>query len=120
MAQARITDFCGRFSDVVSSSTQKLRRAFHPKVAQILWNGQTHFARKNSAEIKRTAAHFLSDHFQRRRISEIARQKFLRPFHPFARDALLSHTKKFRIFGREKKMGHELQSLALIPENLRR
>src|SRR6266496_361858 len=55
MTQARVADFRGRFGDIVTPRTQKFGRAFHPQVAQILRNGQTDFAGKNPAEIKRTA-----------------------------------------------------------------
>src|SRR5438094_5800847 len=64
MTQARVADFCRGFSDVVTSGAQQLGRAFHPHVAQILRNGETDFARKNPAQIKRAAAHLLSQHFQ--------------------------------------------------------
>src|SRR5262249_40233504 len=119
MTQARITDFGRSFSDIVTSRAQKLGCAFHSKIAQILRNSQTDFARKNPAQIERTAAHFLPNYFQRRWIGEVAREKLLRAFHAFARDAFLPHTEKFRIFWCEEKMRHELQCLALIPEDLR-
>src|SRR5947199_10039668 len=55
MAQTRIPDFGGRFSDVVTTRAQQLGRAFHPQSAQIFCNRETNFARKDSPEFKRTA-----------------------------------------------------------------
>src|SRR5262245_5440454 len=119
MTQARVTHFCRSFSDVVASGAQQLRRAFHSYVAKILWNGETDFARKNPAQIKRAAAHFLSQHFQRRRVREIALQNLPHTFDSLARQAFLTHAEKFGVFWREKKLRHELQCLALIPKDLR-
>src|SRR5690348_3405202 len=72
MAQARISDFCRRFGDVVATSAQEFGRAFHSEVPQILRNSESNFARKNPTQIKRTAAHFLANDLQRWRIREIA------------------------------------------------
>src|SRR6266508_5531942 len=118
MTEPRVSDFRRGFGHVVASGAQQLGRAFHPHIAQILRNGKAHFARKDSAEIKRTAAHFLPQHFQRRRIRQIACEQFFGPLHAFSRDAFLPHAEKFRILGREKKMLHEFERLALIPKNL--
>ena len=51
---------------------------------------------------------------------QIAREQFLRPLHAIARDPLLPHAKQLGILRREKKMRHELERLALVPQALRR
>src|SRR5204863_6996089 len=109
MAQTQISDFCSGFSDIVSSRAQQLRRAFHPQLAQILRNGQTDFAGKNPAQIKRTAADFLADCFQRRWICKVTSQDLLDALDPLARDAFLPHAEKLRIFRSEKKMRHKFE-----------
>src|SRR6266480_3145522 len=106
MTEARISNFCGSFGNVVAAGAQQLSRAFHPQIAQILRDGETDLTRKNPAQIKWTAADFLSEHLQHRRIGQIARQYFLRTLDTLARDALLPHTEKFRVLGHKKKMGH--------------
>ena len=88
-------------------------------VAQILRNRQANFARENAAQIKWAASHFLPEHFQRRRIGQIARQQLFRALDPFARDPFLAHAEKLRVLRQKKKMRHELERFALIPENLR-
>src|SRR6266700_2761122 len=49
VTQAGVSDFSGGLSDIVASRAQQLGCAFHSQVAQILRNGETHFARKNPA-----------------------------------------------------------------------
>src|SRR5438105_1141388 len=49
MAQTGVADFDCRFGHIKSAAAQKLGRAFHPNIAEILRNGQTYFARKNPA-----------------------------------------------------------------------
>src|SRR5207247_34648 len=75
---------------------------------------------KNTAEIKRAATDFLPKHFEHWRIRQIMAQQFLSSLDPFTRHPLLPHTEKFRVFGRKKKMCHQLERFALIPEDLRR
>src|SRR2546430_5892584 len=84
MAQARVTDFGGGLGDVIASASQKFGGALHPKLSQILRNGQANFARKTSAQIKRATADFAAEHFQSRRLSQIAREQFLRSLHAIA------------------------------------
>src|SRR5260370_37915011 len=47
-------------------------------------------------------------------------QQFLSSLEPLTRHPLLPHAEKFRVFGRKKKMCHQLKRFALIPEDLRR
>src|SRR5262249_2578812 len=44
MTQTRVAHFCRGFSDIVASSAQELRGAFHPHIAQILRNSETDLA----------------------------------------------------------------------------
>src|SRR5438067_1066497 len=71
-----------------------------------------------SREVERNAAHFLPYHFQCRRISQVAGEQLFRALDTFTGDAFLPHTEKFRVLWREKKMRHEFQGFALVPENL--
>src|SRR5256885_17015858 len=75
MAQAGVADFGRRFSYVIAAAPEQFRRALHPRVAQELRNGEANFPRKDPAQVKRTAAHFLPEHFERRRIDQIAHKE---------------------------------------------
>ena len=120
MTQARIAHFCRGFGDVVTAGAQQLGRPFHANISQVLRDCVTDFARENSAQVKWAAAHLLPQHFQRRRVRQIARENLLHPVHSLARQALLAHAEKFGILRRKEKLRHELQGLALVPEHLRR
>src|SRR5687768_602336 len=76
VAEAGVTDLGGRFGDVISAGAQKLGRALHPELAQILRNGEADFAGKTAAKVKRTATDFAAEHFERRRLREIAGEQF--------------------------------------------
>src|SRR6266446_1879136 len=45
-------------------------------------------------------------------------QQFLSSLDPLTRHPFLPHAEKFRILGRKKKMRHQLERFALIPEDL--
>src|SRR5437763_4001336 len=62
----------------------------------------------------------MAERFERERIRQIAREQLLRAFDPFARDAFLPLAEKFGIFWFKKKMRHQFERFALIPEDLRR
>src|SRR6266404_3997246 len=120
MAEARITDFRRGFRYIVASRAQQFGRAFHSQIAQVLGNSEADFARENPAKIKGTATDFLTKCFKRGRVRQIARQQFFGPLDAFARNAFLAHAEKFRVLRGKEKMGHQLESLALVPKNLRR
>ena len=118
MTEARVSHFGRRLGHIVAAGAQQLCRVLHPQIAQILRNRKTDFARKDSAQVKRTAADLLSQHFQCRRVGQIAPQNLLNTFDALAGHAFLPHAKKLGIFRREKKMRHELKRLALVPKDL--
>src|SRR5207248_8836570 len=91
MTETRIPHLRRSFGHIVTARAQQLGRTLHPQIAQILGNGETNLARKNTAEIKRAATDFLPEHFKRWRIRQIMAQQFLSSLDPFARYSLLPH-----------------------------
>src|ERR1051326_4025357 len=61
MAETRVANFGRGFGHVVTTGAQQFSRAFHSQFPKVLRNRQTDFARETPAQIKRTAANFLTE-----------------------------------------------------------